>query len=49
MTLDDIIKKAIPDDPKDCRLIKASKEARRLEIKQLLITLIASNFVPKQN
>ncbi len=48
MTLDDIVKIAIPDEPKDCRLIKASKEARRLKVKQMIVALIAANFAPKK-
>jgi|GEM_PF-4060715 len=48
MTLDDIVKKAIPDDPKDCRIKKAHKEALRLSIKRDIALLIAQNFVPKE-
>lgn len=49
MTLDEIVKKAIPDDPKDCRIKKAQKEALRLSIKRDIALLIAKNFVPKDN
>ncbi|ACU61347.1 hypothetical protein [Chitinophaga pinensis] len=49
MTLDDIIRRAIPDDPKDCRIKKAQKEAMRLETKRDLLYLISKNFTPKEN
>lgn len=47
MTLSEIIKKAIPDDPKDCRIKKAQKEALRLSIKMDIARLISENFIPK--
>lgn len=47
MTLDEIIRRAIPDDPKDCRIKKAQKEALRLQTKRDLLLLISKNFTPK--
>lgn len=47
MNLDDIIRRAIPDDPKDCRIKKAQKEAKRFEMKRDLLYFISKNFVPK--
>lgn len=47
MTLDEIIKKAIPIEPGDCKIKIAKKEAMRLELKRNIAVLIAKNFNPK--
>ncbi|WP_343692773.1 hypothetical protein [Chitinophaga sp.] len=48
MTLDDIIKKAIPIAKDECKIRKAMKENLRLEVKKDLIALITANFEPKK-
>ena len=47
MNLDQIIRRAIPDEPKDCRIKKAQKEAKRFEMKRDILYFISKNFVPK--
>jgi len=47
MNLDDIVNRAIPIDPKDCKIKKAYKEGLRLQTKQDIIKLITHNFTPK--
>lgn len=47
MNLDEIVNRAIPIEPKDCKIKKAYKEGLRLQTKRDLILLITQNFVPK--
>lgn len=47
LTLDEIIARAIPIDPTDCRIKKAKKEALRIQTKRDIAVLIAKNFFPK--
>ena len=47
MTQEEIIIRAIPAEPTDCRIKKAKKEALRLQTKKDIILLIAKNFTPK--
>lgn len=47
LSLDDIINRAIPIDPNDCRIKKAKKEALRLQTKRDIAVLIAKNFFPR--
>lgn len=46
--LDEIINRAIPIEPNECRIKKAKKEQQRLETKKAILLLIAANFVPKE-
>lgn len=47
MNLDDIVNRAIPIEPKDCKIKKAYKEGLRLQTKRDFIHLITQNFIPK--
>lgn len=48
MTLDEILARAIPIEPGECRIKRAKKEAMRLQAKKSILLLIAQNFTPKE-
>ncbi|PUZ21796.1 hypothetical protein DCC81_24730 [Chitinophaga parva] len=48
-TIDALILKYIPTLEKDCRLIRAKKDALRIDMKRELLIFISKHFTPKTN